>query len=77
MQNRTSNNDSNGDDLVIHLLSDTVTAKIKAVLKQIGSYSKGNVVHMLRQTTATLILEETGALRTVKEILGYSQITTT
>lgn len=72
-----SNMDFDVNNLVIHYTSGTVTKKIKKVLKQINSYSKGNVVHMLRYTTATWILEETGDLRTVQEILGHLQITTT
>ncbi|OGN89820.1 MAG: hypothetical protein A2Y88_12080 [Chloroflexi bacterium RBG_13_48_10] len=65
------------DDLIIHHITDMVTKKIKEALEKIGSYSKGNVVHMLRHTTTTMIPEETGDLKTVHKIIGHSQITTT
>ncbi len=58
MQDRINNKTFDIDDLIIHYISATVTKKIKSALKEIGFYSFRNVVHMLRHTTATMILEQ-------------------
>lgn len=77
MQNRLTDKNFDTDDLIVHYTSNSVTRFMRNALKKIGSYSRGSTVHLLRHTTATMILEETGDLRLVQEILGHSQITTT
>ncbi|MFW9941610.1 MAG: tyrosine recombinase XerC [Candidatus Thorarchaeota archaeon] len=77
MQNRITNNCFDTEDLIVHYTADSVTRFMRKALKQLGVYSRGNAIHMLRHTTATMILEETRDLRLVQEILGHSQITTT
>jgi integrase/recombinase XerD len=77
MQNRLTDKNFDIDDLIIHYVSNSVIRFMRNALKEIGSYHRGSTVHLLRHTTATMILEETGDLRLVQEILGHSQITTT
>jgi integrase/recombinase XerC len=77
MQNRLANNNFNINDLIVHYVSNSVSRFMREVLRRIGAYSRGSSVHLLRHTTATMILEETGDIRLVQEILGHSQITTT
>jgi site-specific recombinase XerD len=61
----------------IQLHSDTVTDKLRKALKQIGAYSRGSAVHILRHTAATELLKVKGDLRTLQEIHGHSQVSTT
>ena len=77
MRKRQENDEFDVDDLVIHPVADTITKEFRNALKEVGVYSKGNSVHVLRHTAATKILEATGDLRLVQEILGHTQITTT
>ena len=77
MRQRQQKNEFYVDDLVVHYTADVITKEFRKALKQIGAYSKGSAVYVLRHTAATAILEATGDLRMTQEIMGHSQITTT
>jgi site-specific recombinase XerD len=77
MKKRQERDEFDIDDLIVHSVSDTVTKEFRLALKKIGAYHKGNAVHILRHTSATELLEATGDIRLVQEILGHTQITTT
>jgi site-specific recombinase XerD len=78
MRIRQQNGTFDVDDLVVHYVSDTITDKVRTVLKKCGIYEKGRVVHAFRHTFATETLKaKDGNIRLTQELLDHKNISTT
>ena len=66
------------DDLVVHFIGDTVSGKVRKVLRKENLYVEGRGVHAFRHTFATETLKATGGnLRLTQEALNHKDISAT
>ena len=75
MRRRQKNGTFDTEDLVVHYICDTVSAKVRKVLQKSGMYAKGRGVHSFRHTFATETLKNTN-LRVTQEALDHKNIST-
>ena len=62
---------------IISLTCNTVTRRFREAMRRLDIHERGNAVHIIRRSCATILLEETGDIKLVKELLGHSDIRTT
>jgi len=76
MRNRQQDGSFDTEDLIVHYIGDTVTSKVRKVLKGAGMYVTGRAVHAFRHTFATETLKNNN-IRVTQEALDHKDISTT